>query len=170
MWYFSTTARMGEPGTVEFGSYQHGKRVGKWYKMEKETSDLLSIESYKNGMLHGEVKYFEMGKLYCTGNYLALDPQKKYDTIVVTDPETLLESYRVLSTESGSIRHGIWQYFDPQTGHMIRTEDYVGDELVFRKDFEVSEKENTQQNYQKNMPHNKKQNYQPPPGKRSYTQ
>src|SRR5690606_19442029 len=74
IWYFSKAARMGELGTVEFGNYDHGFRNGTWYKMDKHTEDLIAIETYKQGMLNGEVHYYEMGKLYCVGNYLALNP------------------------------------------------------------------------------------------------
>ena len=171
MWYFSKAARMGEAGYIEFGSYEHGARQGVWYKMDKNSEDLISIETYKKGMLNGEVKYFDMGKLYCVGNYYALNPLQKYDTIVVTDPNTLLESYRVLATESGSIRHGLWRYYDPETGYMIKEEEYVADELVYKHEFKVlvSKDSIIRNNYQKKMPHNKKENYQPPPGKRSFT-
>ena len=171
MWYFSKAPRMGEPGTVEFGNYEHGYRNGTWYKMDKNTEDLISIETYKRGMLNGEVKYFDMGKLYCVGNYLALNPLQKYDTIVVTDPVTQEESFRVLSNESGAIRHGVWRYYDPQKGYLIKEEEYIADELVYKKDFEIAAKADSTylMKYQKGLPHNKKRNYQPPPAKRSFT-
>lgn len=173
MWYFSKAARMGEPGTVEFGNYDHGFRNGVWYKMDKNTEDLISIETYKRGMLNGEVKYFDMGKLYCVGNYLALNPLQKYDTIVVTDPVTQDESFHVLSNESGAIRHGMWRYYNPDNGHLIKEEEYVADELVYKKDFETAGNADSTKlkKYERKLPHNnKKEVYRPPSGKRSFTQ
>jgi len=172
MWYFSKTAARGEPATLEFGNYVQGKRSGIWYKMNRNTEDLISIETYKNGMLNGEVKYFDMGKLYCVGHYLALNPSQRYDTIVITDPVTQLESYKVLETESGSIRHGTWQYYDPETGQMIKEEEYAANDLVYKKEFDIVSRIDSSyiKRYQKNMPHNNKAIYKPPVSKRSYTE
>lgn len=172
MWYFSKAARMGETGTVEFGNYDHGLRNGIWYKMDRNTEDLISIETFKRGMLNGEVKYFDRGKLYCVGNYLALNPMQKYDTIVVTDPVSQDESLHVLSNESGAIRHGMWRYYNPDNGHLIKEEEYVADELVYKKDFEKEGNADSTQlgKYEEKLPHNtKKATYKPPPGKRSFT-
>lgn len=171
IWYFSKAARMGELGTVEFGNYDHGFRNGIWYKMDKNTEDLISTETYKKGILNGEVKYFDMGKLYCVGSYLALNPSQKYDTIVVTDPVTQDESYRVLSNESGAVRHGMWRYYDPDTGHLMKEEEYVADELVYKKDYETAANADSSKmkNYEKSLPHSKKGAYKPPPAKRSFT-
>jgi hypothetical protein len=169
MWYYSVAARMGEPATIEFGSYINGKRMGLWYKVNKSTEDLISIETFKNGMLDGEVTYFEMGKRYCTGHYLALNPSQKYDTIVIVDPVTQEEGYKVLETESGAIRHGTWRYYNPDTGQMIKEEEYAANELVFKKEYKYSVDSNYIKAYKKNLPHNQNVYYKPPPGKRSYT-
>lgn len=168
MWYYSVAARMGEPATIEFGNYINGKRMGIWYKINRNTEDLISIETFKDGMLDGEVKYFEMGKLYCIGHYLALNPTQKYDTIVITDPVSQEESYKVLSTESGAIRHGTWRYYNAETGQMTKEEEYAAGDLVFKKEFKISLIDsNYVRSYKKNLPQNKKTFYKPPPSKRS---
>ncbi len=136
-WVFSTAGGKGEPAISEFGNYEHGKKWGLWYKITKD-GELLSIESFKNDQLDGEVKYYDLGKLYCIGNYLGLNPVKQLDTIVVIDPISHLESYKVISSQYGSVRHGQWRYYEPETGFLVREEEYIADELVFKKDVNQS--------------------------------
>jgi hypothetical protein len=172
LWYFSKPARMGEPSTLEFGNYSSGKRNGIWCKMEKYTEKFINIETYKDGMLNGEVKYFEDGKLYCIGNYLALNPQYKYDTFLIVDPVTQLERFKAVPTESGSIRHGYWRYYNTDSGYLYREEEYVGDDLVYSKNFKNLPKATLTENSNNSpkLPHQKHSRYKPPIGKRSFTE
>ncbi len=168
MWLTSTPPRMGEEGISEFGNYLHGKKTGNWYRVD-ENGDLVSIENFRNDLLDGEVKYYDKGRLYCTGNYRALKASNPFDTIVVVDPISYEERYKVISTQIGSIRHGTWKYYHPPTGQVIREEEYQGDELVLKKDYEVSASLDSinQQIHQMRLPHNKKQRYSHPKAKRS---
>jgi antitoxin component YwqK of YwqJK toxin-antitoxin module len=137
MWLNNNAPRMGEPGNSEFGNYDHGAKIGQWYKLDNEGS-LLSIESFRNNVLDGEVKYYDRGMLYCEGHYRGLNPTHKFDTIVVIDPVTQLEAYRVIPTDNGTMRHGTWRYFNPLNGHLVKVEEYQVDELVYKKEYEVS--------------------------------
>ena len=65
MWWISVAPRMGEPGTTEFGNYDHGIKYGLWYKLDSE-GDLVAVESFRNSVLDGEVKYYDQGRLYCS--------------------------------------------------------------------------------------------------------
>lgn len=172
LWYFSKPARMGEPATLEFGNYSSGKRNGLWCKMEKYTEKLINMETYKDGMLNGEVKYFEDGKLYCIGNYLALNPQYKYETFLIVDPVTHLERFKSVPTESGAIRHGYWRYYNTDSGYLYREEEYVGDDLVYSKNFKNQPKTTNVNGTTDSpkLPHQKHSNYKPPVGKRSFTE
>lgn len=172
MWWINVDPRMGEPGMTEFGSYSHGIKYGAWYKLDTE-GDLIAIESFKNNVLDGQVKYYDRGRLYCTGYYRGLNPKNKFDTIMVMDPITHNETYRVIPTDQGTMRHGTFQYFNPYNGHLIKEEEYQVDELVYKKDYEVSANVDSiyQKQHEQRMPHKTGINYTPPPGKKlSYTE
>ncbi len=136
-WFTTTEPRMGEPGVSEFGSYDHGFRYGFWYKID-HAGDLVSIEHFKNGVLDGEVKYYDRGRLYCIGHYRGLNPLYQFDTIVVMDPITHDEKLRVIPTEYGSLRHGMWVYYDPESGATLKEEEYQVDDLIYRKEYNIS--------------------------------
>jgi antitoxin component YwqK of YwqJK toxin-antitoxin module len=162
---------MGEPGVNEFGNYDHGIKVGNWYKVDNG-GDLVSIEAYRNDVLDGEVKYYDQGKLYCVGHYRGLNPKYAFDTIVVTHPVTQEEEYKVVATDNGSLRHGTWKYYNPGTGSLIKEEEYQVDELVFHKEYEVSSKVDSvyMKKHEAMMPHNSGAKAKLPPGKKvSYT-
>ncbi len=166
IWYNTQPERMGEEAFSEFGNYINDRKTGLWYHMNN-SGEIKAIEQYRNNVLDGEVKYFENGKLTCTGHYLGLNPDQAYDTIYVEHPVTGIEKLTVIPTERGTLRHGLWRYYDVRTGRLIREEDYQVDELVFRKEFALS---NTDSAYyaerDKHLPHNTKRIYQPPAGKR----
>jgi antitoxin component YwqK of YwqJK toxin-antitoxin module len=171
MWWVSIPPRMGEPGTTEFGSYDHGTKYGVWYKLDTQ-GDLIAIESFRNNVLDGQVKYYDRGRLYCTGHYRGLNPRNKFDTIMVMDPITHNESYKVIAADQGTVRHGTFQYFNPYNGHLIKEEEYQVDELVFKKDYEISANVDSiyLKQHEQRMPHKTGARYTPPPGKKvSYT-
>lgn len=137
LWYIYESARMGEPGKSEFGSYDHGNKTGLWYAADNR-GNIVSIESYKYNQRDGEAQYFEHGQLVCAGQYKGLNPNYEIDTVLVVHPTTGDERLVYIPTERGSVRHGRWRYYDELTGRLIREENYQVDELIFRKDFPVS--------------------------------
>jgi hypothetical protein len=139
LWFHDMPALRGEPAYKEFGKYQDDQRVGIWYKLNAEGA-LMSIENYRRGVLHGEVQYYVKGRLSCIGHYRGLNPENKLDSIWVTDPETLLDTMVVVSTERGSLKHGIWRYYDPFSGKLTREEEYQVDDLIKSEDFEYISK------------------------------
>lgn len=141
-WYMQQPARMGEPASIEFGNYFHGRKTGVWYKMDGE-GQLVAVERYRDDVLDGEVKYFEGGYLTCIGHYRGLNPRQKYDTIIVADPITGLEKLVSISTDRGALRHGLWRYYDPQTGRLIKEEEYQVDDLIHEKSFGLTREDST---------------------------
>ncbi len=133
-WWITNNERMGEGAYTEFGHYDHGNKTGRWYKMDGE-NNLISIESYKDDVLNGEVRYFEKGKLTSIGHYRGINHRSLYDTIVVVDPGTGSERQRALLAEKGSLRHGTWRYYDSQTGKLLREEEYQVDNLIYKKEY-----------------------------------
>jgi len=163
IWYTETAARMGEPAEQIFGRYDHGLKMGLWYKSD-EMGNISAIENYKYNVLDGEVKYFEHGKLTCIGHYRGLNPMVTLDTVYITHPETGLEYSVVVPTERGTVRHGKWRFYDEMSGRLLREEEYQIDNLIYKKDFAMSSADSAY--YQKRiqmLPHNK--NTMPPVSK-----
>lgn len=136
-WYGQHEARMGEPAYTEFGSYDHGRKMGLWYKLD-ETGDVAAIERFANNTLNGESKYFESGKLATVGTYRGLNPDQEWDTLWVVHPVTGDENPVVVATERGSLKHGTWRYYDTQTGRLMREEEYQVDNLIGSKNFSLT--------------------------------
>ena len=154
-WVTITPARMGEPTFRESGSYYHGEKTGKWYKADTE-GELMSMENYVGNALNGEVRYYDKGLLYCEGTYRGLNPLQEFDTIVIVDPVSHLESFKVISTDKGTVRHGTWRYYNPRTAELIRIEEYQVDELVYKREFVISSNTDSllQKLHEQKMPHN----------------
>ncbi len=172
MWLTTLAPRMGEPGISVFGNYEHGIRYGAWYKID-HSGDLISIEHFRNNVLDGEVRYYDQGRLYCVGYYRGLNPGKAFDTIVVTHPVTHEEQYKVVSTDQGALRHGNWSYYDPYNGRLIKEEEYQVDELIYKKEYDVSAAADSllKKKRAEVMPHNTGKGAAAPPGKKySYTE
>lgn len=165
MWLAQYPERMGEDAYSEFGNYIGGRKNGTWYRMDP-SGELLAIERFKNDVLDGEVKYFEQGRLVCIGHYRGLNPGRAYDTILVLNPVTGFERLTPIPTERGTIRHGMWRFYDPETGRLIREDDYQADELMSRQEFPLSNKDSLYyEQRNKRLPHNRKKYYTPPAGK-----
>jgi hypothetical protein len=166
LWVLSQGARMGEPGFTEFGNYDHGIKSGAWYKLDGE-GELQAMETFKNNVKDGEAKYFESGRLVAIGQYRGLNPARERDTFMVEDPITGAQSLRSITTERGTMRHGLWRFYDASTGRLVREEEYQVDELVFHKEFPMSREDSLYfQKREASMPHNKKTNYYKPPANR----
>lgn len=156
LWWITTPERMGEDGFTEFGHYDNGSKTGRWYKMDGE-NNLVSIESYKDNVLNGESKYFEKGKLTCIGHYRGINERNKFDTIVVVNPQNGYEFIKALPAENSTQRHGSWKYYDPQTGKLVKEEEYQVDNLIYHKDYIAAGIDSmAYQNYIKKLPHNRR--------------
>lgn len=154
-WWITYNARMDEGAYSEFGHYDRGRKYGQWYKID-DNENLMSIETYNNDVLDGEVKYFDRGQLSCIGHYRGLNPKYEYDTIVITDPVTGAETLRAIPSDRGTMRHGMWRYYDPETGRLVKEEEYQVDDLIYEKEFLLTKDDSLY--YDKrilNLPHNK---------------
>lgn len=165
MWMVRQDARMGEPAYSEFGNYNHGRKSGLWYKMDVDGM-VTAIENFRNNTLHGEVKYFEEGRLTSVGHYRGLNQDQTTDTIMVEHPITGDQSLVAVSTERGSLRHGSWRFYDPESGRLIREEEYQVDNLIYSRDFKMSHEDSLYYyNRAAQLPHNKKKAAKAPAGK-----
>lgn len=133
-WLLYSKNEYNEQPLFEFGVYDYSKRVGKWMVYDKQGS-ILAEENYKQGLKDGEAKYFENGNLYCVGNYLALRSKYEYDTIMVENPITNLTRPVVVKASIGSVRHGMWTFYNLQTKKVDRVVEYQVDEIIYDKDY-----------------------------------
>ncbi len=136
-WLIRQPARMGEDAFSEWGTFDHGVRTGVWYRFDGE-GEVAAIERYRLGVKDGEAKYFERGRLVCVGHYRGLNPTYAYDTIYVVDPVTDAERRVIIPTERGSVKHGLWQYYDERTGRLTREIEYSVDEIIAKQDFSIA--------------------------------
>src|SRR5678815_5670432 len=66
-------------------------------------------------------------------SWKAVDPEKPYDTVDVPDLHSDVVYRRLVKLEGTTYKHGTWNYYNPQTGIITKTEDYVLDKLVTSK-------------------------------------
>jgi antitoxin component YwqK of YwqJK toxin-antitoxin module len=156
LWLLQQPARMGDDAYTEFGTYMAGRKTGIWYRMDN-MGQVVAIEGFRNDVLNGEVKYFEEGRLVCVGHYRGLNPDQKYDTILVMDPVTHYEKLTPIPTERGTLKHGTWRYYDAQSGRLTREEEYSVDEVISRQDFAISNRDSIYyEQRNKRLPHMRK--------------
>lgn len=165
-WFSKVAPLRGEPGYMYFGNYLDNERQGAWYKLDVE-GRLVSIEHFKKGILDGQSQFYEKGKLICIGQYRGFDGRRNLDSVWVTDPITLLDTLVAVSNYQGALKHGMWRYYDPVTGQLVKEEEYQVDDLIHERTFQhTSTTDSVRMEQRKEqLPHNKKSYYKPPTGK-----
>jgi hypothetical protein len=124
-WVIKVEALRGEPGYEEEGEFVDNKREGKWRKYNL-TGDLLAMENYRWGFKDGKQMYFtSLGDLLREESWRAVNPENPYDTIEVPDLNNpMVNVSKVVKQETSELRHGTWNYYDPSTGRIIKTESF----------------------------------------------
>jgi hypothetical protein len=93
--------------------------------------DIMAIENYRWGNKDGKCSYFNLAGLTREESWKAIDPQNPYDTIPVNDLNNGDKiTMKIVRVESTSVKQGTWNYYDPQTGAITKTENYVLDQVV----------------------------------------
>jgi hypothetical protein len=128
-WVVHVDALRGEPGYEEEGVYKDDKKEGTWRTYNLQ-GDLTAIENYKWGYKNGQCEYFNLMGRVREESWKAIDPKNPYDTIDVPDLNSDAVYKRVIKVDAFTVKHGTWNYYDPQTGALIKTEEYVLDQLV----------------------------------------
>ena len=129
-WFEKTEPIRMADGFEEEGFYENGVRTGIWRKYTLQ-GDIISMETYKWGLKHGKSQYFSLMGLEREESWMAIDPLKKYDTIEFPDFDNP-DKYQtvIVKNEGRSLRHGKWTFYDPYTGFVSRTEEFVRDSSV----------------------------------------
>jgi antitoxin component YwqK of YwqJK toxin-antitoxin module len=116
----------GERGFEEEGEYTDDRKEGIWRKYSL-MGDLTAIENYRWGFLDGKSQYFNTaGMVFREESWRAFNPDKLYDTIDVEDV-LLPGSFQqvIVKNEGASVKHGTWNYFDPGSGLIVKTETFT---------------------------------------------
>lgn len=154
LWIIRSAEDRGESAYIELGQFQDGKRTGPWYKMDA-SGELISLLNYRFGVLDGEAQYYEQGRLQATGHYRGLNPRYEVDTFMVEDPVTGEQTWRYVSSDRGTVRHGIWRFYDPLSGRLVLEEEYQIDSLIFRREFPMSSADSLYyKKRERQLPHN----------------
>lgn len=126
MWLVKTGPLRGEPGYEEEGEYRNGIKEGVWRRFSLQ-GDLIAVEQFKRGFRDGTQMYFTpLGEPLREETWKSVDPDNPYDTIDVPDLNNPMVSHsKVIRHEAAEVKHGPWKYFDPMTGRVVRTENYI---------------------------------------------
>ena len=125
-WVVRFDEMRGEPGYEEEGVYKNDKREGPWRRYSL-MGDLLAVENFRWGNKDGPSQFFNgLGELIREETWKALNPDKLFDTLDVEDVDRP-GNYKtvVVKNEGAGLKHGIWKYYDPTTGFISRTENYI---------------------------------------------
>ena len=116
----------GEPGYEEEGSYQNNEKTGYW-RIFTLQGDLIGIENYRYGQKNGLQQYYNtVGNLVKEENWLAHNPENPTEIVEVYDINDPNKIYQVeVKLDASSIPHGLWKIYDPQTGKVIRKDNYI---------------------------------------------
>ena len=120
----------GEPGYQEEGLYKDGKKEGAWTRYNL-MGDVIAEENYRWGYKDGVCRYYNLIGILREESWKAIDPLNPYDTVRVYDlyiPDKY--DLKVVKVESSSVRHGTWNYYDPERGAITKSEEIVIDQLV----------------------------------------
>lgn len=129
-WVIKVEGLRGEQGYEEEGWFSYDKKEGEW-RLFSLMGDLVGVENYKWGMKHGKAAYFtNLGVLRLEQEWVAINPEKEYDTIMVENLD-IFGAYDsvIVKNEGGSLKHGYWKYYD-HSGKLIATELYKTGELL----------------------------------------
>lgn len=128
-WKIEVPPLRGERGFIEEGSYTNNRKEGVWRRFS-QMGDLLAVENYKWGNKNGMNRYFTINGLEREESWMAVNPNKAYDTIDVQDIINPNKYEKVIvKVEGASLRHGTWRFYDPLTGQLVKTENWYLDQF-----------------------------------------
>jgi hypothetical protein len=133
-WFIHVDDLRGERGYDEQGYFTDDKKEGVWKRFSLD-GDMLAIETYRYGFKDGKSVYFNnMGDMLREEHWRAIDPKNPYDTVSVydvNDPSKVIGK-KVIKVEAASYKNGTWTYYNPATGTIDKTEEWVMDKAKNR--------------------------------------
>lgn len=124
-WKIHVQGLRGNPTTEDEGVFKDDLKEGLWRRYDA-WGMMIALEQYKFGRKHLKQQYLENGKLEHVEYWISLDPEKKFDTVDVYDlydPNKIEK--KVVPVTPYALEHGTWTYFDPETGAVVKKEEYV---------------------------------------------
>ena len=121
----------GEPGFEEEGLYKNNVKEGIWRRYNL-MGDPIGFETYLHGGKHGFQQYYSpLGELLREENWRGYNPDAPYDTIAVygTGSNEIVD-YKIIKAEQYSVKQGLWRYYEPVTGRLLKTEEWERNNLV----------------------------------------
>ena len=121
----------GEPGFEEEGIYKSGKKEGIWRRYNLQ-GDPVGFETYLHGGKDGLQQYYSpLGELLREENWRGYNPNAPYDTIAIygTGNNEIVD-YKIVKAEQYSIKQGMWRYYEPVTGRLLKMEEWDRNNLV----------------------------------------
>jgi hypothetical protein len=121
----------GEPGYEEEGMYKDDMKEGIWRRYNLN-GDPIGFETYLHNGKDGFQQYYSpLGELLREENWRGYNPDSPYDTIAVygTGSNEIVD-YKIVKAEQYSVKHGIWKYYEPVTGRLLKTEEWDRNKLV----------------------------------------
>ncbi len=128
-WAMHVESLRGEPGYEQEGFYKDDKKEGAW-RTYSLAGDLLSLENYKWGYKNGISSYFNLYGLQREESWKAIDPKNPYDTVDVPALNSDTVYKRIVKVDAYTVKQGTWNYYDPQIGKLVKTEEYVLDQIA----------------------------------------
>jgi hypothetical protein len=131
-WSIHVDDLRGERGYEEEGYFENDVKEGLWKRYSLEGIKIAE-ENYHWGKLNGRSRYYTYnGGLMREESWRALDPANAYDTVNVydiKDPTKLIDRV-VVKNDGVAMKHGLWNYYDPTEGVIVKTENYKLNKLV----------------------------------------
>jgi hypothetical protein len=121
----------GEPGFEEEGIYKNDAKEGVWRKYNLQ-GDPIGFETYLHGGKDGLQQYYSpLGELLREENWRGYNPDAPYDTIAVygTGSNEIVD-YKIVKAEQYSVKQGMWRYYEPVTGRLLKSEEWDRNNLV----------------------------------------
>ena len=125
-WVVHVDELRGEPGYDEQGYFLNSKKDSAWVRFSL-MGDKIAEENYRFGSLDGKSRYYnKTGALLREESWRAVDPNKNMDTVPVYDLKdpTKIIDWVVVKLEGQTNKHGVWTYYDPEWGGIVKTEKY----------------------------------------------
>ena len=130
-WSVKVESMRGERGFEEEGYYINNRKEGLWKKYS-QMGDKLAEENFRWGNKNGKSSYYTLtGGLMLEESWKAVNPDNPYDTVDVFDlhdPTKVIDRV-VVKLEGYSLKHGLWTFYDPLEGVILKTERYWLDKL-----------------------------------------
>lgn len=130
-WVKHTDDLRGEPGFEEEGIYKNDMKEGVWRRYTLQ-GDPIGFETYLHNGKDGAQQYYSpLGELLREESWRGYNPDSPYDTIAVygTGSNEIID-YKIVKAEQYSVKHGIWKYYEPVTGKLLKTEEWDRNNIV----------------------------------------